>query len=619
MSLKTRLLVLVVLLVTVIVTVLSALQLNNLVQNWSNGVKERADMVAGQVKSLVRSRINEKAAVVVPPPRTLDETKLLWMKIISQDEQLEQLIGDTMSHAQMIVEIVVAGESGEILASSNPARKGKGLRRLPPFDEWMSKEVTDRLLALTRGHQDYEVVLNMGVPQQTVPIFTIQIVVSSVFLREALLPQVRTLGILSTASLLMSILLGLFSAHLAIGPITKISKQIDQIASGDVGSQEAQERDALGKTRELAIVQSKLNLLGQQIRGAQVDATQMRSNIENLLERMEDAVLLFDPNDQLVMVGPAAERLLEKDRADILGRKLEDVFPPTQPLGGAIVQSVRLGKPSRDYLVNVERQGKGPLRVFLNVEPLAQHSGTLITLRDAESRRQLATQLDISQRLAAISRLTGGVAHEIKNPLNSIALRLELLRTKVSGELPDADKEINIISQEIRRLDRVVKTFLDFTRPVDLAVEDVDIAGVAREVVSLVRPQAAMQKVNLQFSADPQEIAIRGDRDLLKQALLNVVMNGIEAMRQGGNLAVRVQQASPYCIVLVQDQGPGIAEENRAKVFQLYFTTKEKGSGIGLAMTFRAVQLHNGTIDFASEAGQGTVFRLRFPLPATAS
>jgi signal transduction histidine kinase len=443
-------------------------------------------------------------------------------------------------------------------------------------------------------------------------------VVSSVFLREALLPQVRTLGLLSAGALLMSILLGAFSANLAIGPIATISKEIDRIASGGAEpAQEDKDRDALGKSRELAIVQSKLNLLGQQIRGAQVDVTQMRSNIENLLERMEDAVLLFDQSDELIMVGPAAERLLEKDRQEIIGRKLEAVFPPTQPIGGAIVQSMRLGKPARDYLVNIEREGKAPLRVFLNVEPLAQHSGTLITLRDAESRRQLATQLDISQRLAAISRLTGGVAHEIKNPLNSIALRLELLRTKVSEENPDADKEINIISQEIRRLDRVVKTFLDFTRPVDLAVEDVDLAAVAREVVSLVRPQATMQKVNLQFSAEPPSIIIRGDRDLLKQALLNVVMNGIEAMRSGGNLIVRVQVAAPHCILMVQDEGPGIPEENKGKVFQLYFTTKEKGSGIGLAMTFRAVQLHNGTIDFASEAGRGTAFRLRFPMPAS--
>jgi len=616
MSLKARLLLLIVLLVTVIVTILSAMHLNTVVENWTNGVMERSELVAQQVKSLVLTRVQESSATVDPPPATLEESKQLWTRIVSEDRLLQQLIQSSMSNSKMIVEIVVASELDEILASSTPSKRGTIMRKLPSFAEWKAKEVTDRIVGLSKGQQDYEVALPLGVPQQKLPIFTIQVVVSSVFLRDALLPQVKKIGIVSAISLLMSILLGIFSADLAIGPLTSISKEIDRIASG--GTAEAagakEDRDPLGKTRELAIVQSKLNLLGQQIRGAQEDVTQMRSNIEGLMERMEDAVLVFDRKDKLTMAGIAAERLLEVSRSEMIGKEMMEIFPTSQPLGAAIQQSIRLRKPTQDYLVGLERNGKQPLRVLLSVDTLADRSGTLITLRDAESRRQLATQLDISRRLSAISRLTGGVAHEIKNPLNSIALRLELLRTRVSEINPDADDEINIISQEIRRLDRVVKTFLDFTRPVDLAVEDVDLAAMAREVTALVRPQATMQKVNLQFSAEPESINIRGDRDLLKQAILNVVMNGIEAMRSGGNLLVRASLASGSCDLVIQDEGPGIPAENQSRVFQLYFTTKEKGSGIGLAMTFRAVQLHNGTIEFTSEVGKGTVFRLRFPV-----
>jgi signal transduction histidine kinase len=620
MSLKARLLLLIVLLVTVVVTILSAMHLNTVVENWTNGVMERSELVAQQVKSLVLARVQESSAAVDPPPATLEESKQLWTRIVSEDTLLQQLIQSSMKNSKMIVEIVVASELDEILASSQPAKRGTIMRKLPSFAEWKAKEVTDRIMGLSKGQQDYEVALPLGVPQQKLPVFTIQIVVSSVFLRDALLPQVYKIGIVSAISLLMSILLGIFSANLAIGPLTSISKEIDRIASGTAESAGVkEERDPLGKTRELAIVQSKLNLLGQQIRGAQEDVTQMRSNIEGLMQRMEDAVLVFDRNDRLTMAGAAAERLLEMTRAEMLGKEMAQIFPASEPLGAAIQQSVRLGRPTQDYLVGLERKGKQPLRVLLSVDTLADRSGTLITLRDVEPRKQLATQLDISRRLSAISRLTGGVAHEIKNPLNSIALRLELLKTRVSETSPEADDEINIISQEIRRLDRVVKTFLDFTRPVDLAVEDVDLAALAREVTALVRPQATIQKVNLQFSAEPESMVIRGDRDLLKQAILNVVMNGIEAMRGGGNLIVRASLAADYCDLLIQDEGPGIPPENQANVFQLYFTTKEKGSGIGLAMTFRAVQLHNGTIEFTSEVGKGTVFRLRFPVSTEAA
>lgn len=609
MSLKTRLLVLIVLLVTVIVTVLSALHLNSLVQNWSTGVMERAELAAQQVKSLVLQRIQEQTVTVSPPPATLEESKRLWTRIVAEDSQLALLIQNTMIHAKMIVEIAVAGENGDILVCSTPAKNGTKMRRMPSFADWQSKEITDRLLELARGHQDYEVTLPLGVPQQKNPIFTIQVVVSSVFLRSALLPQVRTLGIVSAASLLLSILLGVFSANLAIGPLTSISREIDRIAKGEKGV----ERDPMAKTRELAIVQSKLNLLGQQIRGAQEDATQMRTNIETLMESMEDAVLLFDKHDRLILAGPAAERLLDADRHRMQGKKLEELFPASDPLGSAIQQCTRLRRPARDYLVSFERNGKPPTRLLLSVEPLGDHSGTLITLRDAESRRQLASQLDISRRLAAISRLTGGVAHEIKNPLNSISLRLELLRTRLLETSPETDEEFRILSQEVRRLDRVVKTFLDFTRPVDLAVEDIDLAALAREVTALVRPQAALQKVFIQFSAEPEKILVRGDRDLLKQAILNIVVNGIEAMKDGGLLTVQARLLADHCLLSIQDEGPGIPEAHQSKVFQLYFTTKEKGSGIGLAMAYRAVQLHNGTIDFVTEQGKGTTFRLRFP------
>ncbi|MBI3209146.1 MAG: hypothetical protein HYZ37_09640 [Candidatus Solibacter usitatus] len=616
MSITTRLMILMVLLVTVIVTLLSAIHLESLVNEWTKGVMERSELVAQQMKSLVVQRIQERADKAIPAPPTLVDMKLLWMRIVTEDPQLESLIRDTVTHAKMIVEVSLAGEAGEILVSSNPAKRHGVLRRLPKFGDWRKKDLTQRLLELGQGTQDYEVTLPLGVPQQRLPIFTIQVVVSSGLLRETLLPQIRTLAWASLASLLSSIILGILSANVAIGPLISISRDIDRIASGRTPADE--EKDPLGKTRELAIVQSKLSLLGQQIRGAQEDVTQMRSNIESLVERMENAVLLFDRQDKLILAGPAAERLLERPLSDMMGKKREQLFPPAEPLGEIIQQSVQMKKPVHDYLVTLNRGGdsKADAKLLISVEPLADRSGTMITIRDAESRVQLASQIDMARRLSAISRLTGGVAHEIKNPLNSIALRLELLRGKVTEAGPEAEEEMNIISQEIRRLDRVVKTFLDFTRPVDVSLVGVDLAEVVREVTALVRPQATLQKVNIVFSAEPESIVVQGDRDLLKQAVLNVVMNGIEATKNGGELNVKVSVQEGKCMLSVQDQGQGIPDVDQSRVFQLYFTTKEKGSGIGLAMTYRAVQLHNGTIDFTSETGKGTVFRLCFPMPS---
>jgi len=226
---------------------------------------------------------------------------------------------------------------------------------------------------------------------------------------------------------------------------------------------------------------------------------------------------------------------------------------------------------------------------------------------------RMATELDVATRLAAISRITGGVAHEIKNPLNAISLRLDLLRARLGEPEEELAEEIDILSKEVRRLDRVVKTFLDFSRPVDVKFSEVDLAAIAGEVAELTTPQAALAGIQIWFEATAESAPIRGDADMLKQAILNLVLNAIEAMKNGGNLWLRVSREGNVVLLNVSDDGPGIPTEARDKVFQLYFTTKQRGSGIGLAMTYRAVQLHNGTINFSTEMGRGTAFQMQFP------
>jgi signal transduction histidine kinase len=244
---------------------------------------------------------------------------------------------------------------------------------------------------------------------------------------------------------------------------------------------------------------------------------------------------------------------------------------------------------------------------------LVESKLNLLGLRDAEARKALASRFEMPTRLSAISRLTGGVAHEIKNPLNAIALRLELLRAKTTEDHPELSDDFSILSREVTRLDRVVKTFLDFTRPVEVTFTDIDLAAVASDILKLIAPQAKAQNVEIEFIPPASPARIKGDADLLRQALMNLVTNGIEAMKGGGKLKVGVERQGANCVLTIADEGPGIPEELRHKVFQLYFTTKERGSGIGLAMTFRAVQLHNGTIDFSSQKEKGTEFRLQFP------
>jgi signal transduction histidine kinase len=176
---------------------------------------------------------------------------------------------------------------------------------------------------------------------------------------------------------------------------------------------------------------------------------------------------------------------------------------------------------------------------------------------------------------------------------------------------------MEIISREILRLDRVVKTFLDFTRPVELKLRPVLLQQILGEIVSLASPQAAA--ANIRVVAAPEASSAHGvevsvDVDLFKQAVLNVVVNAIQAMPEGGELRFEASASQDTAEIRISDTGPGIPPDLKEKIFRLYFTTKTGGSGIGLAMTFRIMQLHDGTIDFSSEPDKGTTFMIRLPL-----
>ncbi len=172
---------------------------------------------------------------------------------------------------------------------------------------------------------------------------------------------------------------------------------------------------------------------------------------------------------------------------------------------------------------------------------------------------RLASQLDVATRLAAISRLTGGVAHEIKNPLNAIALRLDFLREKLRDpEEEDLVKDIDVLSKEVQRLDRVVKTFLDFSRPVEGHFEDVDLAELTREVADLMTPPAQLAHVDMDVESPSGPVPLRGDADLIKQAVMNLVTNAIEAMKEGGQLRLKTARDDGAVTLEVSDSGPGI-------------------------------------------------------------
>jgi len=315
----------------------------------------------------------------------------------------------------------------------------------------------------------------------------------------------------------------------------------------------------------------------------------------------------------VVLVSASAERFIGRPRGEILGNSVESVFSDENKLGRIVLDAFALHHPIPQREIELENGRR--IQIALDfIAERGERIGALLTMRDAESVRRIENEIELSRRLAAIGRLTSGVAHEVKNPINAIVVHLELLREKMREIDPDTRRHMDIIGREIHRLDRVVQMLVDFNRPVELRLTDFDLRRLIEDVALLASPDAARQGVKVETELGTEPLPVRADNDLIKQAVLNVVLNGVQAMSNGGVLNITARQYDTAAAIEVRDQGGGIPPAVQDRVFNLYFTTKKAGSGIGLAMTYRVLQLHNGAIDFVTEVGRGTTFRLVLPL-----
>ncbi|MDE3199210.1 MAG: PAS domain-containing protein [Acidobacteriota bacterium] len=515
--------------------------------------------------------------------------------------------------AEPFTEIAVCDLRQTLVADSAPEKAGGACPRYPA---WLGAVARanwfDRIRLLWRDSGRYEIDTHVDSSP-----FNVKLILGPSVIGEELSPILKVHLAFSTLAIGVSMFGAFLLASIALRPLDKLSSMIDMIARGEselpatlIPQAKPQSGDEFG------IVASKVSLLGQQLRGAQTEFSDLKTNVERLLEELEDAVLIFARDRRLIAAAGAVERFLGSPRTALLGHSIHEIFPQGTPLGLFLAQAVQTGRTLRNRRVPLDSGF-----ALLSVEFLESSAagGMLVRLRDPEATRQIGRQLQTADRLSAISRLTKGVAHEVKNPLNAILMHVELARMKIAHGDYDIEQQMEIISSEILRLDRVVKTFLDFTRPVQLNLSDVRLADFMQEIASLAGPQAAAAGIEIVEDIKVEDAIIAVDADLLKQAVLNILVNAVEAMKDGGTLRIEAALRGDTADIRIIDNGPGIPSGIREKIYDLYFTTKEGGSGIGLAMTYRIVQLHDGTIDFESEPGQGTVFSLRFPLQANNS
>jgi signal transduction histidine kinase len=609
MTLQAKLTLGSVLLATVMVSFISAMDLGSLMQSEFQGVYERADLVKDLAKDAVLDTLTRLSAV--PLREALGDP---WL--------MRKLINLLTSSKGIFSIDMVSAENNEVLASTLKNRVGTiTYPPHPDFGPLVKEKGWSEKIKVLFSDEPHYYMLQEPLGSGGVTIIYVRVIIYPAFLRAPLTETFLRHAKVAGFSIAMAVFLTFLFSTVAFRKLGHIGQMLDLAARGEYEVEPL--RSAKTGTDELSVMASKVTLLGQRLRGAQFEVSDLRGNIDHLLQDLEDAVFVFNREFRLVFASGSVEKFLGRDRTELPGQLVSEVFPPATMLGLLVAQASQTGRQVRNRRVPVTASEgvAGTTVVLLSVDILESvpggpigGSGILVRLRDPEAQRKINRELQTADRIAAISRISSGVAHEVKNPLNAMLLHVEVARAKLARGDTDVAQQMEIIAREILRLDRVVRTFLDFTRPVELKLSTVSMQGLVQEIVQLARPQAAESQIKVSVTEDAEGVDVRVDRDLFKQAMLNVVMNAMQAMPGGGELRFEATAGESAAELRISDTGGGIPEELREKVFRLYFSTKKEGSGIGLAMTFRIVQLHDGTIDFTSEPGKGTTFLIRLPI-----
>ena len=271
---------------------------------------------------------------------------------------------------------------------------------------------------------------------------------------------------------------------------------------------------------------------------------------------------------------------------------------------------------------SLSRLGRGDLGATLDLrdDEEFRELGDVFDQVSAQLRSAAAEGLKPAQLVAlaktidTIGRITGtGVSHEMKNPLNAMTIHLELLKQKLVDGKP-VDTHVEVILQAIQRLDQLIQGFLKFVRPGEFSFAPVAVASLLSSVLDAVHPEAELAGVAISRGCTDGTLLVEGDAAQLRDAFLNLAQNAIQAMPRGGRLTINCSAMPNRRVgVRVEDTGVGIAAADLTKIFDLYYTTKERGTGVGLSMVYRTVQIHNGEIDVESTVGVGTSFIVILP------
>ena len=568
----------------------------------------RAGAAEGEL--LARQLYHQSSRVIAASPAPS-------LAALRRDRGIRALLEGMVGYSQTVVYAAIVDPSGQVVVHSNPAFEGKPLPARESLETVLTWGTLRTVVSMVGEPQVYDAQLPMRMGER--PFGTVRVGVSTSLLRQEVARAVVRSLALALGALVIAVAVGLGAGQVLLQSLRKIAQGMERLARGEYGATVDLTRDD-----ELGELAARVNQLGERVQADQTQWQSEKARMEGILNSLEDAVIFLNGKREVVFCNQAAEAVLGRRLDAMVGLPLDALLPGEDPLVSVVGKLFESGAECRNAAMKVPYPGGETRELAVSTYRIPdgeQAGGGMLALKDLDPVRAVQSLVTYSQKLAALGRLTSGVAHEVKNPLNAMRIHLEILKTRLEGRQPEVRENVEVIAQEIQRLDRVVQGFLKFVRPQELRLKPVDVNALLQEVAQLMAPEAAQAGARMALDLTPDLPLVAGDAELLQQACTNLVTNAIQAMPKGGTVALASRRGPDGAVeARVSDQGVGIPPEDLDKIFRLYYTTKPSGSGIGLSLVYRITQMHDGRIDVESVVGRGTTVILTLPVaPARAA
>lgn len=609
MSIKAKQVAGVTTLVVLIVVVLSGYHLATLARMSLEETQHRGEMLA--------LAIFQRAREVAPPAGVDLKTAL------REDGGVRSILQSSIGYGPSVVYAAIADANGVAVAHSFPEREGQALDPQDELEQVVAGGPRAHLRAVN-SEKTYEIRQPMLAGDEQ---WSIRIGVSTILLKDEFSASLQTTLGGIVAALILSSLVAAFLAQWMLRPIHVIQSGLTRLGRGELDvtlDLPGEEFRDLGSSFEAVSAQLSAVRSKPLLPAASTD-------LESVMENLEDAVALYSPSGEIIFTNASMKALLADHKNHPPMKQLIDkTIAGRKDVGPIPLTSPDPESPERLLMTHAIEDNSG------------RFVGAMLVARNLGYLTHVHSSLKYSRKLAALGRLMAGVAHEVKNPLNAMTIHLELLKQKLNrapamvgasvssvssatdpgprtpdtGPRTPADvaKHVGVIADEIKRLDEVVVGFLKFARPEELKLQPIRMSDLLSDIATSVSVEAERNNVTVKVDCPHDGPEINADPGMLRQALLNLALNACQAMPSGGTLRLSCRTASRNRVEIdVEDTGVGIPPEHLSRIFDLYFTTKERGSGIGLSMVYRIVQLHDGDVEVESTPGRGTRFRLLFP------